>query len=131
MDISNIAKEIMEQIKETVRSETVVGKPVQAEEAVIIPVSKVSFGFGVGGGENKENSEKGSGGGAGCGATIEPIAFVVVSKGKAQILPLKSHDATLTRIIDLVPSVLEMVKGSKSDDQKKSKQKSKEKDKEK
>ena len=131
MDISNIAKEVMEQIKETVRSETVVGKPVQAEEAVIIPVSKVSFGFGVGGGENKENSEKGSGGGAGCGAMIEPVAFVVVSKGKAQILPLKSREATLTRIIDLVPSVLEMVKGAKSDDQKKSKQKSKEKDKEK
>lgn len=131
MDISNIAKEVMEQIKETVRSETVVGKPVQAEEAVIIPVSKVSFGFGVGGGENKENSEKGSGGGAGCGAMIEPVAFVVVSKGKAQILPLKSREATLTRIIDLVPSVLEMVKGVKSDDQKKSKQKSKEKDKEK
>ena len=131
MDISNIAKEVMEQIKETVRSETVVGKPVQAEEAVIIPVSKVSFGFGVGGGENKENSEKGSGGGAGCGATIEPVAFVVVSKGKAQILPLKSREATLTRIIDLVPSVLEMVKGVKSDDQKKSKEKSKEKDKEK
>jgi len=131
MDISNIAKEIMEQIKETVRSETVVGKPVQAEEAVIIPVSKVSFGFGVGGGENKENAEKGSGGGAGCGATIEPVAFVVVSKGKAQILPLKSREATLTRIIDLVPSVLEMIKCKKSDDQKKSKQKSKEKDKEK
>ena len=131
MDISNIAKEVMEQIKETVRSETVVGKPVQAEEAVIIPVSKVSFGFGVGGGENKENPEKGSGGGAGCGATIEPVAFVVVSKGKAQILPLKSREATLTRIIDLVPSVLEMVKGAKSDDQKKSKQKGKEKDKEK
>jgi len=131
MDISNIAKEVMEQIKETVRSETVVGKPVQAEEAVIIPVSKVSFGFGVGGGENKENSEKGSGGGAGCGATIEPVAFVVVSKGKAQILPLKSREATLTRIIDLVPSVLEMLKGAKSDDQKKSKEKSKEKDKEK
>ena len=129
MDISNIAKEIMEQIKETVRSETVVGKPVQAEEAVIIPVSKVSFGFGVGGGENKESTEKGSGGGAGCGATIEPVAFVVVSKGKAQILPLKSREATLARIIDIIPSVLEMVKGVKADNQKKSRQKNKEKDK--
>ena len=59
MDISSVAKEVMEQIKETVRSETVVGKPVQAEDAVIIPVSKVSFGFGVGGGENKDNADKG------------------------------------------------------------------------
>ena len=131
MDISSVAKEVMEQIKETVRSETVVGKPVQAEDAVIIPVSKVSFGFGVGGGENKDSADKGSGGGAGCGATIEPVAFVVVSKGKAQILPLKSREATLTRIIDLVPSILEMVKCKKPDDQKKSRQKGKEEDKKK
>ncbi len=114
MDISKIAKEVMEQIKETVRSETVVGEPVQAEESVIIPVSKVTFGFGVGGGENTENTDKGSGGGAGCGATIEPVAFVVVSKGKAQILPLKSREATVTRVIDLVPTVIDAIKGMKS-----------------
>ncbi|MFC1490599.1 GerW family sporulation protein [Candidatus Latescibacterota bacterium] len=123
MDISKIAKDVMEQIKETVRSETVVGEPVQAEDSVIIPVSKVTFGFGVGGGENGENNEKGSGGGAGCGATIEPVAFVVVSKGKAQILPLKSREATLTRVIDLVPTVLDALKGFKSDAPKKSKDK--------
>ena len=83
MDISNIVKAIMEQIKETVRSETVVGEPVQAEDSVIIPISKVSFGFGVGGGDKDEGAGKGSGSGAGCGATIEPVAFVVVSKGKS------------------------------------------------
>ena len=125
MDISKIAKEVMEQIKETVRSETVVGEPVQAEDSVIIPVSKVTFGFGVGGGENSESSEKGSGGGAGCGATIEPVAVVVVSKGKAQTLPLKHREGTLTRIIDLVPTVLEAIKGFKSDAPKKSREKDK------
>ena len=113
MDISNIVKAIMEQIKETVRSETVVGEPVQAEESVIIPVSRVSFGFGVGGAD-REEADKGSASGTGCGATIEPVAFVVVSKGKAQLLPLKSREATLTRIIDLVPSLLDVVKDLKS-----------------
>lgn len=130
MDISNLVKALMEQIKETVRSETVVGEPVQAEESVIIPVSKVSFGFGVGGG-SKEDAEKGSGIGTGCGATIEPVAFVVVSKGKAQLLPLKSREATLTRIIDLVPSLLELVKDFKSKDQGKDEENDEEKDKKK
>ena len=128
MDISNVVKAIMEQIKETVRSETVVGEPVQAEESVIIPVSRVSFGFGVGGGD-REEADKVAFTGTGCGATIEPVAFVVVSKGKAQLLPLKSREATLTRIIDLVPSLLEVVKDMKprggreeksADDEKKS-----------
>lgn len=126
MDITNVVKTVMEQIKETVRSETVVGKPVQAEDSVIIPISRVSFGFGVGGG-SREGADKGSGTGTGCGATIEPVAFVVVSKGKAQLLPLKSREATLTRIIDLIPPLLEMVKDLKSKGQKKEKETGKEK----
>ncbi|MCD6308837.1 MAG: sporulation protein [Candidatus Latescibacteria bacterium] len=113
MEITDVVKVVMEQIKETVRSETVIGKPVQAEEAVIIPVSRVSFGFGAGGGQKGTPSDEG-GMGAGGGATVEPVAFVVVSKGKAQILPLKSREATLTRLIDLIPSVLDMMKSVKT-----------------
>ena len=115
MDITEAVKAVMEQIKETVRSETVIGTPVQAEEAVIVPVSRVSFGFGAGGGggDDPNGAGKGSGMGVGGGATVEPVAFVVVSKGKAQLLPLKSREATLTRLIDLVPEVLELVKNMK------------------
>ena len=120
MDISQVVKVVMEQIKETVRSETVVGTPVQAEEAVIIPVSRVTFGFGVGGGENTDSTKRGGTATAG-GASVEPVAFVVVSKGKAQLLPLKSREATITRIIDLVPPILELFKDVKSKSQDKEK----------
>ncbi|MFC1607787.1 GerW family sporulation protein [Candidatus Latescibacterota bacterium] len=127
MDISQVVKVVMEQIKETVRSETVVGKPVQAEDSVIVPVSRVAFGFGVGGGENNETAKSGGTATAG-GATIEPVAFVVVSKGKAQLLPLKSREATLSRVIDIVPSILDLFKDSKAkDDEKDDEKKAKEK----
>jgi sporulation protein YtfJ len=106
MDITDMVKVMMEQIKETVRSETVVGTPVQAADSVIVPVSKVAFGFGAGGGEQEQTGKR-SGTATGCGVTIEPVAFVVVSHGKAQLLPLKSREATITRIIDLVPDILE------------------------
>ena len=125
MDITDVVKVVMEQIKETVRSETVVGSPVQAEESVIIPVSRVSFGFGAGGGNNSETGNRG-GMGTGGGASVEPVAFVVVSKGKAQLLPLKSREATLTRLIDLIPSLFDMVKSMKSKEQGKDKEKPKE-----
>ena len=106
MDITEVVRVVMEQIKETVRSETVVGAPVAAGDSVIVPVSRVSFGFGAGGGE-KGDAAKQSGMGTGCGVSIEPVAFVVVSHGKAQLLPLRGREATLTRIIDLIPEVLE------------------------
>lgn len=112
MDIAEVAKGVLEQIKETVRSETVVGTPVQAEDSVIIPISRISFGFGVGGGEGGD--DKRSGMGTAGGASVEPVAFVVVSKGKAQLLPLKSREATLTRLIDLLPSLMDMVKNLSS-----------------
>lgn len=123
MEITDVVKVVMEQIKETVRSETVVGTPVQAEDSVIIPVSRVSFGFGAGGASGE--MEKGSGMGTGGGATVEPVAFVVVSKGKAQLLPLKSREATLTRIIDIIPSLLDVVKSMKSKDKAKDQEKTK------
>lgn len=106
MDITDVVRVVMEQIKEAVRSETVVGTPVESADAVIIPVSRVAFGFGAGGGEGGEPG-KGSGLGTGCGASIEPVAFVVVSHGKAQLLPLKSHEAAVSRVLDLIPEVLE------------------------
>ncbi len=108
MDITEVVKVIMEQIKETVRSQTVIGAPVQCEDSVIIPVSKVGFGFGVGGGIN-ESAQKGSGMGTGVGVSIEPIAFVVVYKGKAQLLPVKNNELALNRILDLVPNVLDLI----------------------
>ncbi|MHB9029235.1 MAG: GerW family sporulation protein, partial [Candidatus Latescibacterota bacterium] len=77
-------------------------------ESTIIPVSKVSFGFGIGGGE-RNASRNGSNMGAGAGAKIEPVAFVVVTGGKAKLLPLKSREATFARLFDLIPDVLEAI----------------------
>ena len=119
MDVTEVVKVIMEQIKETVRAQTVVGAPVQCEDSVIIPVSKVTFGFGVGGGAN-ESAQKGSGMGTGVGVSMEPLAFIVVSRGKAQLLPVKGREEAINHILDLVPSVLEMITSmvSKNKDEK-------------
>jgi sporulation protein YtfJ len=108
MDITEVVKVIMEQIKETVRAETVIGAPVQCEDSVIVPVSKVSFGFGAGGGVN-ESAQKGSGMGAGVGVSMEPIAFIVVSKGKAHLVSVKNREETVNQILNLVPTVLEAI----------------------
>ncbi|RMH72599.1 MAG: hypothetical protein D6675_04190, partial [Gemmatimonadetes bacterium] len=40
------------------------------------------------------------------GLTIEPVAFIVVSHGKPTLLPLAQTEATLSKVIDLVPDVL-------------------------
>lgn len=95
MRIVGVVEAIMSGIREIVRSETVVGAPIRTPDAVIVPVSRVAFGLGACGGSRKRAS--GTGGmGTGGGGSVEPVAFVVVSKGKARLLPIGSRDATLT-----------------------------------
>ena len=52
--IENIMKTTMENIKEMIDVNTIVGDAVEtADGSVIIPISRVSFGFVAGGGEYK------------------------------------------------------------------------------
>lgn len=109
MPVDDLIKTVMTELKAICRTETVVGQPVKAGETVIIPVSKVSVGFGSGGGDGKEgeSGNSGSGSGTGGGASIDPVAFIVVTpEGKAQLLPLTQKEVTISKIIDLIPDVL-------------------------
>jgi len=117
----------MENIKEMIDVNTIVGDAVQtADGSVIIPISKVSFGFVAGGGEYKEkskdqrqgknNSDGDSApssmpfaGGTGAGVSVNPIAFLVVGEEKIRLLPVQFSSPT-DRIVELVPQLLEEIK---------------------
>jgi uncharacterized spore protein YtfJ len=95
----------MGELHRIVQTETVVGEPVQAGSAILIPVSRISFGFGAGGQEGKGQS------GTGGGATVEPIAFVVIdAEGRVQILTLKDKEAGLGQLVGLVPEAIAKIR---------------------
>lgn len=121
MSIDNLVKTVMSKLKEIARTETVVGKAIRAGKTTIIPVSKVSVGFGAGGGGGKENEKsRGSGAGTGGGLSIEPIAFIVVNEeGSAQLLPLTKQEATISKVLDSIPSIIGKIKDFKSEKEKK------------
>ncbi|MBS1271733.1 MAG: putative spore protein YtfJ [Candidatus Marinimicrobia bacterium] len=102
-----LIKTVLPELRQIAKGQTVVGEPIQAGESTVIPVSKVSVGFGAGGGGSDE--AKGTGSGTGGGAMIEPIAFIVITDGKVQLVPLTSKDTTIGKVIDLVPDILDRV----------------------
>lgn len=126
--VNDMVKSLLEELKQIVRTETVIGQPIQAGDSTVIPVSKVMFGFGGGGGTSpKEKKESGSGTGIGGGASIEPLAFIVITDGKAQLLSVKEKGGiTPGKVVDLLPEIIEQFKGFKS---KKNKEKEPEKEK--
>ncbi|HCW75042.1 MAG TPA: sporulation protein [Candidatus Marinimicrobia bacterium] len=109
--IENLVKTVLEELRALVNTETVVGKPITAGNQTIIPVAKISVGFGAGGGKAHEKEDGGSG--MGGGAQIDPVAFIVVSDDRTQILPLVGKDVMWGKIIDLVPDVMNRFSNAK------------------
>jgi sporulation protein YtfJ len=123
--IQGLMKTAMENIKEMVDVNTIVGDPVQTPDgSVILPISKVGFGFAAGGSEflgeaeqdqnNKNDANHASvslpfGGGSGGGVSITPIAFLVVSSTGVKVVPLDNQTHLYERLIDSAPQVFDKI----------------------
>lgn len=116
----------MENIREMVDVNTIVGDPVETPDgSVILPISKVGFGFAAGGSEfNTEQGSGGSsgknqqeeatvalpfGGGSGGGVSITPIAFLIVNAHGIKVVPLDNNTHIYERMIDLAPQVMDKI----------------------
>jgi sporulation protein YtfJ len=120
--IQSLMKTAMENIKEMVDVNTIVGDPVETPDGtIIIPISRVSFGFAAGGSEfdktdkpkeKDREKERGPdlpfGGGSGGGVTVQPVAFLVVGQGQVRLLPVDRH-AMLDRVIDMAPQIITQI----------------------
>ena len=110
----------MENLKEMVDVNKIVGDPVETPDGhVIIPVSKISYGFVAGGAEYETTNvqERGPnrpeqfpfGGGSGGGISINPMAFLVVGPGEIRLLPV-DKSAIYDRMLDLAPQAFQYIK---------------------
>ncbi|MBW7456524.1 GerW family sporulation protein [Paenibacillus sepulcri] len=124
--IQGLMQTAMENIKEMVDVNTIVGDPVQTPDgSVIMPISKVGFGFVAGGSdirfdhETEHHSKQHEGhsasvslpfgGGSGGGVSITPIAFLVVGVHGVRIVPLDNQTHLMERVIDSAPKVFEKI----------------------
>lgn len=114
--IDNLMKSTMENLKDMIDVNTIVGDSVVTQDgALIIPISKVSFGFVSGGTEfdtNKGRSEGEDfpfGGGSGAGFSIKPVAFLVIKGESIRLLSVDDRN-TYDKIVDTVPQVLDVFK---------------------
>ena len=112
--IKGLMETAMKSIKEMVDVNTIVGDPVESKDGtVIIPISKVSFGFAAGGSEfgtrtgESPDTNANFGGGSGGGASVEPVAFMVVGQGQIKLLPIDKTPSPVEEIIDKVPTLLD------------------------
>lgn len=118
--IGNMMKTTMENIKDMVDVNTVVGEPIfSANNMTIIPISRVSVGFLAGGGDYQNEKSRVKltppeetlpfAGGSGAGISVQPVGFLVVGPDHVKMLPAQSLTVA-DRMAELLPQMLSDVK---------------------
>jgi len=117
MIVSEVLKQLGEDLLGFTDSEIVFGEPLDLEGTKVVPICKLSVGNGGGGGEgvgtDKHSGGKGYGGGAGGGVKMEPVAVIVAKGGDVSVAKISGKESKLESLIDLIPEALEKIKGVK------------------
>lgn len=107
---NEVVNSMMQGMESFLSSKTVVGEPTQAGDTTIIPLVDVTFGVGAG----SSSQEKNSGGAGGMTGKMSPSAVLVIKNGQVRLVNIKNQD-TVTKIIDMVPDLIDRFTTKKED----------------
>ena len=116
--LQDVIASSLQNIKNLIDTNTVIGTPIVAAGTTIIPISKVRFGYVTAGGDlsfpdkSKQpmpQAEFPFAGGSGAGVSVQPVGFLVVSGDSVRMLPAQSISVA-DRMVELLPGVVEDVK---------------------
>ena len=119
LPIESIMTTTMENIRDMVDVNTVIGDPVNTPDgSTVIPISRVSFGFVAGGGEYavgetaaEPDTQLPFAGGTGAGVTVQPMGFLFIGQDQVRLLPAQPY-APIDRVIELMPQALCEIKNA-------------------
>ena len=100
---------LFDELDKYLKTETVIGEPIQAGEVTLIPIISASFGIGGGMGVSSKDKNK-EGGGLGC--RITPTAILVVKKEDVELVNLEGK-GSLEKLVEMVPGIMEKIKDHK------------------
>lgn len=93
-----------------ITSKTVVGDAVKFDDGtIILPLVDVSFGVGAGAFSEHERKDNGAGA---MGGKIQPSAILVIQNGETKLVNVKNQDG-LTKVLDMVPDLIDRFSGDK------------------
>lgn len=92
-------------------AKTVVGEAITINDTIILPLVDVSFGIAAGAGNNADKNKAAGG----MGGKMSPSAVLVIHDGITRLVNVKNQD-TVSKLIDMVPEVIEKFKKKDNED---------------
>ena len=92
-----VRKQIFDDFKKMITTESVVGEPIYLGDATIVPFVDISFGFG-----------SGAHGGNTSGGKVTPTAVLIMKGERVELFSIKNATAngTIDKVINMVPEVI-------------------------
>lgn len=118
-------KATVDELLKALSARNIIGEPIEMEDKIIIPITKMGMGFGTNIVRGREDSgDRGATGGAGGGVGVFPVAVVIVFKGIAgsegvKVVPLGAPSPLSEPMANIAHIVMEKLAGRKEDREKK------------
>ena len=115
-------KATVEELLKALSAKNIIGEPIEMEDKVIIPITKMGMGFGSGIGQGKENAGSVTSG-AGGGVGVFPVAVVIVFKGVSgsdgvKVVPLSAPSPLAEPMTNVAHIVMDKLMGKKDNREK-------------
>ena len=96
-----VRKQIFEDFKKMITTESVVGQPIYLGDATLVPLLHISFGFGTG--SQGTNAVGGAGGGK-----VTPTAVLIMKGERVELFSIKNAgpNGTSDKMLNMVPEVI-------------------------
>lgn len=109
-EFGSVMESLLKGVDSILSTKTVVGEAKEFGDTIILPLVDVTFGIGAGGGAD----DKKDGAGGGLTGKMSPSAVLVIKDGHTKLVNVKNQD-TITKILDMVPDVLDKFTSKKAE----------------
>ena len=116
--VRNLIETLSPRLEQMVKTETVVGDPIQVQGKTLIPLIRVTYGMfgggaiGHGEGQGKGNAGEGEGrgeakgGGTGGGMKLAPVAIVCIDDTGVNVFPIADKKGLADTIAEAIPAIM-------------------------
>ena len=114
--ISEIMKLSLENIRDLIDVNVIVGKEILVDKGVIIPISEVKCCFAGGGIDQKKfrDDKNPFGGGTMANLTLKPVAFLVCTD-EVKLLHVDEADHNFEKIVDFISKTIDNIQNKKKE----------------
>ncbi len=106
----NVLETMYNKLDKFLKTETVIGEPIDLGNIKLIPIVTASFGMGGGIGEENKEDNKSEGGGGGLGCRISPDAILVIKGDKVELVNLDGK-GSLDKLFEMLPELIGKIEG--------------------